>query len=240
MQKKFCFVLSITLVNYWAESSPAGLGTLEFDKLDTDIADLSYEVEEEDLDDIGKLLDYTDESYEDNSAKDKTKTSVKTSGFKKKNKANKGLKTKHDIQDLKKLFKTAGVHDQGSFDDDEAYAIAEGAAEQAVGIKGNEDRTYRKGTKTRGFHREHHKDEYKKDKVFYEDDETKGTIKKIGAKGVGFRIGAGAEFDTGHFHHDRQKRLHGKQGYADKGFSEKQFKGYSNSQGFDGIFSTDS
>lgn len=240
MQKKLCFVLSITLVNYWAESLPAGLGTLEFDKLDTDLADLSsYEVEEEDLDDFGKLLDYADESN-DNSAKDKTKTSVKTSGFKTKNTAKKGLKKNHNIQDLKKFYKTGGVNDQGSYDDDIVYAHAEGAAAQAVGIKGNEDRTYRKGTKARGFHRVHHKDEYKKDKVFYEDDEIKGTLKKVGAKGTGFRIGAGAGFNKGNFRHDRQKGLYGKQGYADKSFSNKQLKEYSDSQGFDGNFSNES
>ncbi|XP_049884537.1 uncharacterized protein LOC126379763 [Pectinophora gossypiella] len=235
--QKWWLVLSLTLVCYWAESSPVGLGTLEFDNLDTDLDSLSYEVEEEDLDDFSKLLD--EEAAAKEAKANEQNKSVKTSGFKKKNTANKGLKSKHNIQDLKKFYKSAGVHDQGAYDDDDVYAAVEGVAAQAVGIKGNEDRTYRKGTKTRGFHRVHHKDEYKKDKAFYEDDETKGTIKKVGAKGLGYKIGAGAGFNKGHFHHNRQKGIYGKQGFLDKKLLDKEFKGYSDAQGFDGSFSSD-
>lgn len=236
MQKKMCLLLSVTV--WLAESAPAGLGSLEFDKLDTDLKDLKYEVEEEDLDDFSKLLD---EAGNDASTEDKqAKTNVKTSGFKKKDASNKGSKSKHNIEDLKKFYKTAGVHDRGAYDDDEAYALAEAFAGTAVGVKGNEDRKYRKGTKTRGFHRVHHKDEYKKDKAFYEDDETSGAINKVGAKGFGRKLGAGARFDKGHFHHDRLKGIFGKQGYSDNGFADKEFNEFSDSQGFDGTFSNES
>lgn len=239
MQKKICFVLTLT-VAYLAESSPVNLGTLEFDNLDADISELGYEVDEEDLDDYSKLLDNADDASKTKSAKDSAKTDVKTSGYKKKNTENNGVKSKHNIGDLKKFFKAAGVHDQGSYDDADVYALAQGLAAAAVGTDGKESRTYKKGTKTRGFHRVHHKDEYKKDQEFYEDDETKGTINKVGAKAIGFKIGAGAGFDKGHFHHDRQKGIYGKQGYSDKGFLDKQFSGFSDSQGFDGSFANES
>lgn len=239
MQNKLCFALSLTFVCFLADSSPVGLRTLEFDNLDSDLDHLAYEVEEEDLDDFAKLLDDADET-ENSSANNKAKTSLKTSGFKKKNTNKKGSNDKHNIQNLKKFYKTAGIHDQGAYDDDDSYAVVEGVAAQAVGVKGSEDRKYRKGTKTRGFHRVHHKDEYKKDKVFYEDDETKGTLKKVGAKGLGFRIGGGAGFNKGHFHHDHQKGIYGREGFADKGFANKKFNDYSDSQGFDGSFSSNS
>ncbi|XP_075984474.1 uncharacterized protein LOC142982060 [Anticarsia gemmatalis] len=243
MQKKICLVLTLTVV-YLAESSPLNLGALEFDNLDTDLSQLSYEVEEEDLDDFSKLLDEQDGTTKSASASDKNsakaKTNVNTSGFKKKNTVNKGVKSNHNIGDLKKFFKAAGVHDQGSFDDADIYAIAEGLAAAAVGTDGKESRTYKKGTKTRGFHRVHHKDEYKKDQEFYEDDETKGTINKVGARGLGVKVGAGAGFDKGHFHHDRQKGIFGKQGYLDKGYLDAEINGYSDSQGFDGAFTNSS
>lgn len=238
MQKQLCFALSMTLLCSLANSSPVSLDTLEFDNLDSDLDQLAYEVEEEDLDDFAKLLDNAEDTTKSLSANNKSKTTVNTSGFKKKNTNNKGSNNKHDIQNLKKFYKTAGIHDQGTYDDDDLYAVVEGVAAQATGVKGSEDRKYRKGTKTRGFHRVHHKDEYKKDKVFYEDDETKGTLKKVGAKGLGFKILGGAGFNKGHFHHDHQKGIYGREGIADKGFANRNFKDYSDSQGFDGSFNS--
>lgn len=233
MQK--CLLLSVAV--YWlTEAAPVNLGSLEFDKLDTDLKNLKYEVEEEDLDDFSKLLDEAG-SAESTTDNKQAKTNVKASGFKRKDTSNKRSKSKHNIDDLKKFFKTAGVHDQGAYDDDETYALAEAFAGTAVGIKGKEDRKYRKGTKTRGFHRVHHKDEYKKDKLFYEDDEISGTINKVGAKEFGRKIGAGAKADKGRFHHDHQKGIFGKQGYSDNGSSNKEFNEFSDSQGFDGTFS---
>lgn len=232
MQKNLCLLLTLTV--YWSvDSAPTGLGSLEFDNLDTDLADLKYEVEEEDLDDFSRLLDEADTENDE-------KANVKTSGYKKKAASSKGSTNKHNVQDIKKFRKTAGLHDRGAYDDNEAYAQAEGFAGTAVGVKANEDRKYRKGTKTRGFHRVHHKDEYKKDKVFYEDDIANGAIDKVGAKGHGYKIKAGSGFNKGHFHHDRLKGIVGKSGYSDKGVSDKEFSGYANSQGFDGLFSNES
>ncbi|XP_030020707.1 uncharacterized protein LOC115440506 [Manduca sexta] len=240
MQKTLCLVLSLSIC-YLAESAPPSLGSLEFDKLDTDLSDLRYEVEEEDLDDFSKILDEADViGKKAEKATKEAKTSLKTSGFKKKNATNVGLKGKYDIGDLKKFFNIAGVDDKGAYDDDKIYALAQAGFGEAVGIKGDEQRKYRKGTKTRGFHKVHHKDEYEKDKLFYEDDETKGSIDKVGAKATGVKLAAGAGFNKGHFHHDRQKGIYGKQGYLDKGFLDKQFNGFSDAQGFDGEFKTDS
>ncbi|CAH0402409.1 unnamed protein product [Chilo suppressalis] len=237
MHKKLCFILSLTVLRYWTEASPVNLGTLEFDRLDTDLDDLKYEVEEEDLDDLTK---YLDDRAEINGNEDKSKTKLKASGFRKNDKTNKGLKSKHNILDLKKLFQIIGAKDQGSFSDDEIFAAAEGLAAEAVGAKGKEERKFKKGTKTRGFHRVHHKDEYKKDKEFYEDDETTGSIKKVGGKAVGYKIGGGIGFDKGHFHHDRQKGIFGKQGYLDKGFINKEYSDFSDDQGYEGSYNSDS
>lgn len=232
MQKKLLFVLS--LITHWCDSVPAGLGSLKYDKLDTDLSDLKYEVEEEDLDAYSKILDEGKTNSKEN---DDSKTKFNTSGFKKKNTENIGVQAKYDVGDLKKFFKAAGVYDEGVFNDDAIYAIAKGIAEAVLGTSGNETRKYKKGTKSRGFHRVQHKDEYKKDKLFYEDEETKGEVKKVGGKILGLKIGAGAGFDKAHFHHDRQKGIFGKEGYLDEGFLDKQFKGFSDSQGFDDSFS---
>lgn len=236
MQKKICFALSLTVIFCLTEASPVKLDTLEFDKLDKDLDDLKYEVEEEDLDDFSKLLDDADQTKSLKSEKGK----VKTSGFKKKNTSSKGSKGKHDIEDLKKFFKTVRGKDQGEYKDDDVYATIKALAAEAVGVKGTEERKYKKGMKTRGFHRVHHKDEYKKDKEFYEDDETTGAVKKIGGKAVGFKIGGGVGFKKGHYNHDYRKGIYGKEGFQDRGHSNKKYSGFSDDQGFEGSFNNES
>jgi hypothetical protein len=226
--------LPFVVLCYWTEATPVNLDTLDFDKLDTNLDDLKYEAAEEDLDDY---YDTQDEDEADSG--NKPKTTLKTSGFKKKNTANIGLKTRYNEQDLKKFLKALGIQDKGSYSDDEIYAFLQGLAAQAVGDKATEERKYKKGTKTRGFHKVHHTDEYKKDKEFYEDDETNGTIKKVGGKVVAFKIGGGAGFDKGHFDHNRQKGIIGKTGYLNKGFLNKQFSGYSDAQGVEGSFNSE-
>ncbi|XP_041983214.1 uncharacterized protein LOC121736192 [Aricia agestis] len=199
-----------------AESLPIDLDS------DSDLGDLSYSVEEEDLDDY----------YSDDEANKKEKAS----GFKKKSTNKKGTETSYDYEDLKNYLKSVASHDAGTKNNGDVFGFIQGLITNGVGIKGNETRKYRKGTKTRGFHRVHHKDEYKKDKEIYEDDETSGVIKKVGAKGLGIKVGGGAAFDRGFYHHDRHKGLYGKERFSGAGNDKKQYSGYNDSQGLNEYF----
>lgn len=225
MQRKLCLVLSLTITWICVDSNSG------YDSLDDDIlADIDLELEEEDLDEIGKLLD----------AETSTKPAKLTAkGFRKQTSTTKGLNGKHNLKDLRKIYKLGARHNQGSYNDKGLYANANGVIGKAVAVTGNEDRKYRKGTKSRGFHRVHHKDEYKKDKVIYEDDETSGKIKKVGAKGFGFKIGAGAGLNQGRYHNDRSKSALAKRGYLDQGSFDKEANEYENSNGFDGAFNSE-
>ncbi|CAK1594100.1 unnamed protein product [Parnassius mnemosyne] len=188
MDKKLCFALALTLACYWVESAPNGIEDLDFDRSDSDLSNVSYRIEDEDLDDFSRLID---DAYPNTKANNNAKTKVNNFGFKKKNIDSKGIKSKHNIQDLKRFLKSGELHDEELYDNDDEYTLSKGAGAKAIRVTGNEDRKYRKGTKTRGFHRIQHKDEYKKDKEIYEDDETSGIIKKIGAKGLGIRVNTG-------------------------------------------------
>ncbi|KAI5645842.1 hypothetical protein NE865_02112 [Phthorimaea operculella] len=229
--RTLCLALSLSLMTWWAKSSPLGVKTLDFDNLDTGLDSLSYEVEEEDLDDFIKEL-----GNEEASEEEKRRSNNKSKGFKKEEKSNKGSRNKHNKQDLKKSFQIEGIRNRGAYNDDDLYSNADAAAAQAVGVQGTENRIYRKGTKTSGFHRIHHKDEYKKDKTFYEDDETIGKINKIGSKASGLKIGAGLAIRKGHINHDRKQGAYGKRGYLDKGFSEKDFNSFNDEQAFEKSF----
>lgn len=234
MQKNLFFVLSLTSILCCTGSSPVNLGSLEYDNLDTDLSKLKYEPNDGDLEDFFKTSNKKSSSEQNNSEKEKNKTSV--SGFKKKNTDEEGLKVKYDLEGLKKFLKQIGLHDAGSYDDGAIYGIAKGLAAKGVGVTGNEERKYKKGIKSKGFHKISHKDEYNKDNEFYVEDETSGVIKKIGAKGIGFELGGGAGIKKGYFHHDHDKGLFGKEGVSDKAALSKEYEGYSDSQGFDGYF----
>lgn len=234
MLKNLCVILSLTVL-FRTDASPVKSSYEDLDSI-LDYGDL-YQIEEEDLEDFSKLFNTADDASK-SAANSKTKTNVNTSGYKKKKTANKGIQSNHDIKDLKKFYKLAGVHDQGAFDDNDEYLQGDAVAVGALGMTVNENKTYKKGSKTRGFHRVHHKDEYKKDREFYEDDNTSGSTKKFGGNGLGFIGKAGGSINRGHFHHDRQKGIYGKQGYLDQGSLSKDLKGYSDLQGFDGSFSS--
>ncbi|CAH2095746.1 unnamed protein product [Euphydryas editha] len=207
-------ILSLTSFLCWTDSSPADY-SLGFDNLDTDISDLKYDSE-------GTLDDFF--------------KTVSAAGTKKKTSDKKGLNIKYNIEDLKKFLKLLGLHDAESYDDAGVYAVAKSIAASGVGVAGNEERKYKKGAKSKGFHRISHKDEYNDDKEYYADDEISGVIKKIGAKGLGFESGAGAGLQKGYYHHDHDKALLGKEGFSDKGKLNKEYDGFTDNQGFDAYF----
>lgn len=223
---RLLLVLSLTSFLCWTESSPADY-SLGFDNLDTDLSDLKYESEGT-LDDFFK----SDKKEEQSGAKSK----ASATGTKKKTSNKKGLNIKYDIQDLKKFLKLLGLRDAESYDDAGIYAVAKGVAASGVGVTANEERKYKKGAKSKGFHRISHKDEYNDDKEYYADDEISGVIKKIGAKGLGFESGAGAGFQKGYYHHDHDKALFGKEGFSDNGKLNKESEGFTDNQGFDAYF----
>lgn len=240
LKKTFVLVLILTIIHL-AESSPVNVDTLDFDNLDVDYTDIGYERDEPLWGStffLKLLEEVTRKPPKDAKAsKDSAETSAKMSGSKKKNNLTKGVHSTHNRGDLNSFFKKADDYDHGEYDDSKEFAKAAATAALAAVAKGKETRTYARGNKTTGFHRVHHKDEYKKDQEFYENDETKGTINKAGAKAVGTTASAGSGFKVGSFKHDRHRGIHGKQGYLDNGFSDKQFNEYMNSA--DGEFSSE-
>ncbi|PZC83027.1 hypothetical protein B5X24_HaOG208894 [Helicoverpa armigera] len=217
MQKKIlCLVLTLTILCL-AESSPVNQRSVSaFDNFDGDGDALEqlYEV-----------------STESSKKKDPAKSGVKYLGFVKKNIVDLGHHGKHNQGDLEQIFKKAKLRDHGKFDNVDAYALAEAIAATASADKARATRTYRKGKKTRGFHRVQHKDEYKKDQEFFEDDEVNKTINKVAAKGQGAKVSAGAKINRGVFEDEREKDFLAQQGFLDDGFVDREDQVFYNSLG---------
>ncbi|XP_068619911.1 uncharacterized protein [Battus philenor] len=233
MEKKLSSLLILSLACNLVESAPNRLEDLKFEDYEPNE---SYDTEK----DYSKFLD-DDVSDKGDASKiiDDIKSKVNLSGFKKQYSEDRGINTKHNIDDLKKFTKSGSLHDDRNYYDDAVYSVSKGISGKAVGITGEEDRKYKKGTKTRGYHRVQHKDEYKKDKEFYDDDKTSGVIKKTGVKGFGFGVSAGKEQNKYRYHNDRDKELVGEQSYFDKGNSNKEYDRHANTKGFDYYFNNE-
>lgn len=233
MEKKLFFALTLTLAYQWGETASKGLDGSQ-PELDTN---LEYAIDDRYFDDFSKLLDDNrEENSNENNSYDNIKAKVNSSGYKRKKSNNDNHVSEHSVGNFKKLFNSDSLHDKEDCIDDDAHENTEGNASKDVKVTGDEVRKYRKGTKTRGFHHVQHKDEYKKDKEIYEDDETSGVIKKKGAKEFGLVIDAGMGHSQRNYHKDHKKALRGKQGFYDTGRSSKQNKAYSDSKGFNSYF----
>lgn len=239
MQKKImCFVLTLT-VAHLAESWPRD--TKDFDNLNMEYSDRALDDEEQPTNFFSKLLTVGEVVNKPILIKiDKAKVvSAKINGSKKKTNEKKGEKTKYRAGDVSSFYKVGDLNDRGVYDDSDVYALASAIAATAGTVKANENRTYKKGNKTRGFHRVHHKDEYKKEQEFYEDDETKGSINKNAIAGAGKALEAKARLNKGAFNRDYHKGIYGKEGFLDNGFSDKESLSFDDSQGLDTSFSNE-
>ncbi|CAH0678071.1 unnamed protein product [Spodoptera exigua] len=238
MQKKImCLVLTLTVARF-AESWPRKPEVLE--NLNADYSAQGFDDEDEATNPFSKLLRIGEVIKKpivfEEDGKD---VNLKIIGSKKKNSERKNEKTKYRSGDTKSFYKTGGSREHGAYDDLDINALANAIAATAAVIKANENRTYRRGNKTRGFHRVHHKDEYKKDQEFYEDDETKGSINKNALNGAGKSLEVKGTLNKGTFNHDQNKGLYGKEGFLENGFTDTQFVGFDDSLGLDASFSNE-
>lgn len=97
---------------------------------------------------------------------------------------------------------------------------------------------HKKGHKTNGYHNVFHKDEYKKETDFYDDDHKKGHFEEYEEFDEGYKSDEG-DFKEGGRHssgHDYQDR--GKKGRFDKGRRDKQDQGHRAEKGEESYYSS--
>ncbi|CAD1475734.1 unnamed protein product [Heterotrigona itama] len=97
---------------------------------------------------------------------------------------------------------------------------------------------YKKGYKTNGYHNVFHKDEYKKETEFYDDDHKKGHFEEYEELDEGYKSDEG-DFKKGGRHssgHDYQDR--GKKGRYDKGRRDNQDQGHRAEKGEESYYSS--
>ncbi|KFB50579.1 AGAP006214-PA-like protein [Anopheles sinensis] len=95
-------------------------------------------------------------------------------------------------------------HDEGSH-----YHDHHQEAKRTKGGKHHEKKHHKKGSKTTGYHNVYHKDEYKKEHVFYDTSDHTGQFKKYG---------------SAHEHHSNEAGKHGAGGHEDRAHQEASYQ----------------
>ncbi|KAF2899620.1 hypothetical protein ILUMI_06556 [Ignelater luminosus] len=140
------------------------------------------------------------------------------SGYKSNEEYEKGSKGKHDKEAHKGYYSKKGGDKEGHHESSEHYGSKNEAAKGSKGESFSESSGHKKGSKTTGYHKVYHKDEYKKDHSFYDESDKRGHHDKYGNADSHHSSENGAFEKGGHsaagFHENEQ----GKKGAFDKGY----------------------
>lgn len=107
-------------------------------------------------------------------------------------------------------------------------------ADDVLGIKGGqyaEKKQHKKGSKTAGYHNVFHKDEYKKDHIFYDDADHSGDFEKYGHVREQHAQDEGDVVKGGHNASGMHAMDQGKKGHLDNGHHEQRDMGYTKKHG---------
>lgn len=122
-------------------------------------------------------------------------------------------------------------------DESEEHGSHEEIEKSKEGGSHGQSSYHRKGEKTHGFHNVYHKDEYKKETDFYDDDHKKGHFEKYEEFDKGYKSDEGDFKEGGHHSSGHDYQDAGKQGHYDKGHSESQDQGHRAEEGEESYYS---
>ncbi|XP_050503789.1 uncharacterized protein LOC114340365 [Diabrotica virgifera virgifera] len=103
-----------------------------------------------------------------------------TKGYSNRDEFAKGLKGRHQNDQRKGFYDVLGGDKRGHQEQEGHYSTKHHSAKGNKGGSFSEESSHDKGSKTTGYHKVYHKDEYKKDKSFYDKQDKKGHFNRYG------------------------------------------------------------
>ncbi|CAG9767810.1 unnamed protein product [Ceutorhynchus assimilis] len=101
-------------------------------------------------------------------------------GYKTVDTFSKGLKGKYDNQDSKSFYDQNGGNKHSIYDNAGKYNVNDAAGKTSLGGSFGQKDSHNKGSKTTGFHKVYHKDDFNKQHKFYDKADKKGYFDKHG------------------------------------------------------------
>ncbi|CAK9810020.1 hypothetical protein ANTQUA_LOCUS6273 [Anthophora quadrimaculata] len=152
-------------------------------------------------------------------------------GYKTREKYSKGERGSKDDEHREGYYKNKGGHKKGHVDEAEEHGSHEEAEGGKEGSNYGHSSYHKKGHKTNGFHNVYHKDEYKKETDFYDDDHKKGHFDEYEGFDKGYKSEEGGFKNGGHRSSGHDDQESGKKGYYDRGHHDSRDQGHKNEEG---------
>lgn len=142
-------------------------------------------------------------------------------GYENVDKYDEGSQGKHEKEEDKGFYDKKGGNKEGYHESSGHYGSKQEAAKGSKGESFSESSGHKKGSKTTGYHKVYHKDEYKKDHSFYDESDKRGHYDKHGNAQSEHSNENGAFAKGGHSAAGFQEDKQGKEGAYDKGHYDK-------------------
>lgn len=111
--------------------------------------------------------------------------------------------------------------------------------QEVQGTKGAsfaENNSYNKGSDTKGFHNVHHKEEYKKNSKFYDQNNKNGHFRRYGDFGATLLAASGGSRKGSDYRQGYKGGDYGKKGFVEQGALYNAGKQYAGANGYDGHY----
>ncbi|KAG8336567.1 hypothetical protein J6590_042084 [Homalodisca vitripennis] len=148
----------------------------------------------------------------------------------------KGKSEQHAQDEDKGYSVEKGGDTKSHLDKTSQYAAGHQASEGAKGSDFHKEKGHKKGHKKSGFRTVHHKDEYKRNEEFYDEEHTSGDEKHQGHKTQEHLEKSGGEDEKSHLDSGNHQESHGHEGGHEKGQGHTQQKGYQKEKGHSGHY----
>lgn len=143
----------------------------------------------------------------------------------------KGEKGSYENEDEKKYYLVKGLNKKGFNDAANAYEAKHETDNKSQGEDFSVSGYHKKGQKTTGYHRVYHKDEYKKDREFYDEEDKRGSWKRWGNGNKMREAISGGGKSSGRHEEGQNEEEHGAEGHADRGRNVQAASGHNSAQG---------
>uniref|UniRef100_A0A182QF73 Uncharacterized protein n=1 Tax=Anopheles farauti TaxID=69004 RepID=A0A182QF73_9DIPT len=154
-------------------------------------------------------------------------------GYDRKHAVEHGSKGSYGKEDHGHHYAHEGDRKQSHHDEGSHYHDHHAEAKRTKGGKHHEKKHHKKGSKTTGYHNVYHKDEYKKEHIFYDTSDHSGQFKKYGSAHEHHSNEAGQRASGGHLDQAHREQSHKKAGNRQHGSYDRQHGSHENRHGHD-------
>ncbi|EAT41075.1 AAEL007264-PA, partial [Aedes aegypti] len=176
-----------------------------------------------------KHSEESEEVYEDEQSSKKNEKDRK--GYKSKHGLRKGSKGSYDKEDHSHSYAKEGDRKKSYHDEDGYEKKHHDEGHKVSGGKHGEKKFHKKGSKTTGYHNVYHKDEFKKEHIFYDTSDHSGNFKKYGSSHKEHSNDEAEFAKGGHKEEAHSKKKSSKKGHSEDGKYDSKHHEYKKQQG---------